>query len=265
MNSNEYFANFQRICLSILAQSGNCDDSQTRFRAATTVPEMVSAWKHFLDGLLHEVPAQVIAAFADFYPTYRTDINRAGIYYNEAPPTDSINAIILIGDTPSSDAESSKKATVPDSLTSGRNPLSITGRHRFYVLGNCPVLCFDHCNVFINATTAHVCIYQNCRASIEAGTLYANGRSVVHGKGNITCYESTTIHLVGGTLTDHGHLDIYAYNDAVIHSYFATAPTSRRRITLKDKAVLLPLSSMESPSKATVLGDSVSEKSSIVK
>ena len=241
MKQDEYFLRFQQLCIGILAQSDNCMESQQQFKSARSVPELVTAWQRFWAGVLHEVPEQVIKAFADLYPVYRDDIIRAGVYYNEAPPVGiypenpispvspsdaatvpsasplgpTTNAMILIGDAP---------ATVPDD--------SIHGRNRVYVLGDLPVTVTDNSSVHVNSDRAVVTVCGSARANIERGTLIARDRAVVNGKGLITCYDSTTIYVSGGVLHDKGHLDIIAYNDAVINSF------TNRRIKLNDQAIL---------------------------
>ena len=245
MKQDEYFLRFQQLCIGILAQSDNCMESQQQFKAARSVPELVTAWQRFWAGVLHEVPEQVIKAFADLYPVYRDDIIRAGVYYNEAPPVGiypenpispvspsdaatvpsasplgpTTNAMILIGDAP----------TVPDGSPSD---LVIHGRNRVYVLGNLPVTVTDNSSVHVNSDRAVVTVCGSARANIERGTLIARDRAVVNGKGLITCYDSTTIYVSGGVLHDKGHLDIIAYNDAVINSF------TNRRIKLNDQAIL---------------------------
>lgn len=245
MKKDPYFDRFQQLCIGILAQSDNCMESQQQFKAARSVPELVTAWQRFWAGVLHEVPEQVIKAFADLYPVYREDIIRAGVYYNEAPPvgiypTDPIvpvsptekttvpsgspagpsvtNAMILIGDRP---------------VGSDTSHLVIRGRHRVYVLGDLPVTVTDNSSVHINSARANVTVTGSARANIEQGTLIARDRAVVNGKGDITCYDSTTIYVAGGVLHDKGHLDIIAYNDAVINSF------TSRRIKLNDQARLV--------------------------
>lgn len=245
MKKDPYFDRFQQLCIGILAQSDNCMESQQQFKAARSVPELVTAWQRFWAGVLHEVPEQVIKAFADLYPVYREDIIRAGVYYNEAPPvgiypTDPIvpvsptekntvpsgspagpsvtNAMILIGDRP---------------IGSDTSHLVIRGRHRVYVLGDLPVTVTDNSSVHINSARANVTVTGSARANIEQGTLIARDRAVVNGKGDITCYDSTTIYVAGGVLHDKGHLDIIAYNDAVINSF------TSRRIKLNDQARLV--------------------------
>ncbi len=219
MTEDNHFSRFQQLCLSILAQSDNCQESQDLFRAANTVPELVAAWRKFWAGLLHEVPEQVIAAFNNFYPTYRSDLHRAGIFYNEDPSS-------VLGVFP---AEGSSVVLVGDFTV----PLSLSGRFRVYVLGSTPLTCHGHSNVHVNSPRANVTLHDHCRANVEAGTVIAHDRSIINGRGDIICHDSTTVILMGGTLHDHGHLAITAYNDAVIHSF------TSKKITLHDHAQLI--------------------------
>ncbi len=217
MEKNEYFLRFQQMCIDILAKSGNCAESQSFFRNATTVPEIVSAWKRYWDGLLHEVPELVIDAFRKNYGIYREDINRAGVYYNEVPPISAPPSIILVGDK---DAAFSEDTSC----------LEIDGRHRVYVLGNREVLAMDSCNLTVNADGATVRLFDACRANVEKGKVIAWNRTVVSGNGHIVCHDSSTVKIFGGTVEDHGHLSIDAYNDAVVKT------SIDKRITLHDKA-----------------------------
>lgn len=238
---DQYFSRFQDLCIRILAQSDNCQESQQAFKSAKSVPELVTAWQFYWNGVLHEVPEQVLAAFNKFYPEYHDDIARAGIYYNEAPA--SLNATVP-------DASSSASATVPEVSTSGQEvgvstpspsmvligdgdkPLHIDGRHRVYILGNTPVTCSGQCNVYVVAERANVTLLGNCRCNAEAGTVIVKDRSVFNGKGNVTCYDSATVFITGGTLEDHGHLNISAYCDSAISSF------TKQRIILHDQATL---------------------------
>ncbi len=219
----DYFERFQSLCIKILSQSDNCQESQDLFRAAKSVPELVSAWQRFWAGVLHEVPEQVIKAFADLYPVYRDDIIRAGVYYNEAPvDLDGrllmTGGMVLIGD-----------AAEGDSVD---HPLVIPGRHRIYVLGDLPLTVTDNCSVNVNADRACVTVKGFVRCNLEKGKVIAREHAVVNGHGVIVCYDATNIAISGGYVTDHGHMQITAYNDACVQSF------TNRYITLNDHSTL---------------------------
>jgi hypothetical protein len=212
----QYFIRFQELCIDILSQSDNCQESQNMFREAKSVPELVAAWQRFWAGVLHEVPEQVITAFSKLYPVYRSDIIRAGVYYNESPITNS-GGMVLVGDKPEGVAI---------------NPVVITGRHRVYVLGDMPVTVDDNCSVHVAADRADVIVKGHARAVIEQGKLTARDFAFVSGKGNITCYDAATLYVNGGRLDDHGHMEIVASGDAMVYSF------TNRRITVQANAKL---------------------------
>ena len=86
---------FKTLCVNILAQSGNCQESQHAFKSTQSIPEMCEAWRKYWHGLITEVPQQVIDAFKAVYPEFKSDINKGGIFYNEDSPTGTV----LVGDT----------------------------------------------------------------------------------------------------------------------------------------------------------------------
>lgn len=210
-----YFDHCQDLALKVLAQSGNCAESQAEFKAATSVPQLVAAWHHFWAGILHEVPEQIVTVFTEFYPKFRDDINRGGLYYNEAPPIGTPASVVLIGDDES-------------------KVISVYGRHRVYVIGNARVICRENCSVFVNAERARVTVMDNARANCDAGHVEGYGHAFINGKGDFISYDSATVYIVGGQLTTHGHFEIHAYNpETVINSFTA------KRINLHDGAQLV--------------------------
>lgn len=215
---DKYFSRFQDLCIRILAQSDNCQESQQAFKSAKSVPELVTAWQFYWNGVLHEVPEQVLAAFNKFYPEYHDDIAQAGIYFNESPE----------------DSEASVPTPSPSMVLIGDSdkPVHIEGRHRVYVLGSTPLTCSGQCNVNVIAERSNVTLLGNCRCNAEAGTIIVKDRSVFNGKGNVTCYDSATVFIAGGTLEDHGHLNISAYSNSAISSF------TKQRIILHDQATL---------------------------
>lgn len=223
---DKYFSRFQDLCIRILSQSDNCQESQQAFKSAKSVPELVTAWQFYWNGVLHEVPEQVLAAFNKFYPEYHDDIARAGIYFNESPAT--------VPSGSPEDLEVGVTTPSPSMVLIGDSdkPVHIEGRHRVYVLGNTPVTCSGQCNVNVIAERANVTLLGNCRCNAEAGTIIVKDRSVFNGKGNVTCYDSATVFIAGGTLEDHGHLNISAYSDSAISSF------TKQRIILYDQATI---------------------------
>lgn len=199
MEKEQYFKEFQNLCVNILAQSENCQDSQKAFKEADTIPQLVSAWKRFWNGVLTEVSVQVVTAFANLYSVYRDDINKAGVYYNEEPQDVPTPAMVLVGD--------------------GEQEVEIHGNHHVYVLGNAPVSVYGNCSVYVGSTEANVSLYDYVRANVKAGTVAAHDRSYINGSGSLSCYDASVVNITGGTLDDYGHGKITAYNNAVVSSF----------------------------------------------
>lgn len=206
------FEKFKGLCLDILAQSDNCQESQICFRAATNMTELVLAWKQFWAGVLREVPEQVTRAFSDLYSVYGEDINAAGLYYNEAPKNMS-GCTILVGDC--------------------REVLSLVGTNRVYVVGDAQINAFDNVVVQCNCAMAVLNIYDHATAIMDGGTCSAHDRATINGKGHFYSYDAASVYISGGTLRDNGHKLIIAYNDAIIKSF------TNKNIELKDNAELI--------------------------
>lgn len=199
MEKEQYFKEFQDLCVNILAQSGNCQDSQKAFKEANTIPQLVVAWKRFWNGILTEVPVQVVTAFAKLYSVYKDDINKAGVYYNEEPQSVPTQAMIIIGDS--------------------EQNIEIHGNHHIYVLGNAAVSVYDNSSVYVGSANANVSLYGYVRANVKAGMVAAHEHSYINGSGVLSCYDASVVNIMGGTLDDYGHSKITAYNDAVVNSF----------------------------------------------
>lgn len=201
METSPTFLAFRDMCISVLAQSGNCAASQSDFHAATNVPELCQAFKRYWDGLRTEVPQQVIACFEAHYPTYRDEIRSAGIAYNESHPAPG--AFILIG------------SGTHDIDSSFANPQRVT------VLGPATLTLRGNSRAYISHPDAVVTLRQHTRATIRSGTVHCRDWSVctagpdttVHTYDSSTIYSGSTVPEASAsglpTIIDHGHLRIY--------------------------------------------------------
>lgn len=215
MDHDNHFKEFQDLCISILAQSDNCEQSQTEFRAARSIPEIVTAWQHFWSGVLHEVPTQVLNAFATLYDEYRDEINKAGVYYNEYPSSNDHPAMILIG----------------GHRHSGSSRLTIRGSHKVYVLSNMPVTIYDHCKVHVTDPHADVVCRDSVACFAEDGYIKVFDNATFNGHAQrVECHDRSKVYISGGMVDDQGHLLIVGYNDShIVGSTF-------RKIELHDHA-----------------------------
>ena len=193
---------FKTLCVNILAQSGNCQESQHAFKSTQSIPDMCEAWRKYWHGLITEVPQQVIDAFKAVYPEFKADINHGGIFYNEDSPTGTV----LVGDT--------------DEV------IHLYSSRKIYVLGKAHV-------ILHNAATALV-MNEGCKVELLDGSkaVYVIARNYSHLVTGCEAesYDQSVVFITDGTLHDHGHQKINAFGTAVIDTF------TNRLIDLYDSA-----------------------------
>lgn len=197
---------FKTLCIGILAQSGNCQDSQRDFNATDSIQAMCGAWHKYWHGMITEVPQQVVAAFDEFYPDFKAEINEAGIFYNE----DSRQGIIIVGNS--------------------SEPIHLYFARNAYILGKAHVILHNDASAIGRHPDCKVELLDNARATVQQGYGIARNRSTLTINGDAECYNSSNVRITDGTLTDHGHYSIQAFGTAVINTF------TDRNITLFDKA-----------------------------
>lgn len=197
---------FKTLCVHILAQSGNCQESQHAFRSTQSIPEMCEAWRKYWHGLITEVPQQVIDAFKAVYPEFKADINQGGIFYNEDSPTGTV----LVGDT---DEE-----------------IHLYSSRKIYVLGKAHVVLHNASTALVMNEGCKVELLDGSKATIKAG--YGIARNYAHmvTGSEAESYDQSVVFITDGTLHDHGHQKINAFGTATIDTF------TRRLIDLYDNA-----------------------------
>lgn len=192
---NQKALRFKKLCISILAQSGNCKDSQRDFNDTHTISQMCGAWWKYWHGLITEVPQQVVKAFEDFYPDFKDEINTAGFYYNE----DSPNGIVLVGNS--------------------NNVIHLSQSRRITVLGKAHVVLHQSATALVLNPDCKIELHDTSRATVKQGFAIAHDYSQLTTFGNAECYNQSVVHITNGTLQDNGHRSIYAYGSATINSF----------------------------------------------
>lgn len=197
---------FKTLCVHILAQSGNCQESQHAFKSTQSIPEMCEAWRKYWHGLITEVPQQVIDAFKAVYPEFKADINQGGIFYNEDSPTGTV----LVGDT---DEE-----------------IHLYSSRKIYVLGKAHVILHNAATALVMNEGCKIELLDGSKATIKAG--YGIARNYAHlvTCQEAECYDQSVVFITDGILHDHGHKKINAFGTALIDTF------TRRLIDLYDSA-----------------------------
>ena len=197
---------FKTLCVNILAQSGNCQESQHAFISAQSIPDMCEAVRKEGHGLITEVPQQVIDAFKAVYPEFKTDINQGGIFYNEDSPTGTV----LVGDTD--------------------DVIHLYSSRKIYVLGKAHVILHNAATALVMNEGCKIELLDGSKATIKAG--YGIARNYAHlvTGSEAESYDQSVVFITDGTLHDHGHQKINAFGTAVIDTF------TNRLIDLYDSA-----------------------------
>lgn len=202
---------FKRMSFEVLAHSGNCAESRADFQAASSVPEMVQAWKKYWNGLLTEVPYPAVAAISSVYHEYKDEMNKAGLYLNEGRD----DGMILVSNC--------------------KEELHFGGRANVYVIGMATIHATDHASVYCRERLSKIFLHDYATANIIAGHLELHDRSFAVACCHTTCFDASEVHQMGGKLFDYGHRIIEAHNEALIYS------DNKKNISLYEKASILPL------------------------
>ena len=197
---------FKALCLAILAQSGNCQESQHAFKSTQSIPDMCEAWRKYWHGLITEVPQQVIDAFKAVYPEFKADINQGGIFYNEDSPTGTV----LVGDT--------------DEV------IHLYSSRKIYVLGKAHVVLHNAATALVMNEGCKIELLDGSKATIKAGYGIARNYSHLATGSDAESYDQSVVFITDGTLHDHGHQKINAFGTAVIDTF------TNRLIDLYDSA-----------------------------
>ena len=197
---------FKALCISILAQSGNCQESQLAFRGTESIQQMCAAWHKYWHGMITEVPQQVMAPLRDCKPDFKREIKAAGLCYNEDSPTGNV----LIGDS--------------------TEIIHLYHAHTAYILGNARVVLHNIASALVMNPDCHVELRDFSRATVKEGHAVARNQSRLTTNVSAECYDMSVVNITAGTLTDHGHRAIYAFGNAVVNSF------TRQFISIYDNA-----------------------------
>lgn len=216
MERNDFTA-FKQACLDVLSKSGNCEDSRKAFMESNSYQSMVFAWKKYIDGMMKEVPQYVNKAFSELYESYRLEMNRTSVFFNEPPSYESLSSLVIVGDC---DARSER--------------LSVDGMHRVYVIGNLPVSVYGECRVFVNSEKSTVSLHDTSFANVRSGKVFLHGRSSAVGRGSFTTYDASSLNAYRDSVVDDdSHSLICAYGDTLVYS------NTHKKIKLYDNARLV--------------------------
>ena len=138
------------ITRAVLSQSNNCEESQALLAKTETCQEVKYFWQKYMNGIVKEVPEQVLKAFDDNWDEYCDVLRRCGLHYNEdASKWD----LCIIGNT---DKE-----------------IHLDYHAKAYVLGKATVIATERAQVYCYCPDAHIILKGSAYGNINQGTVEA--------------------------------------------------------------------------------------------
>lgn len=116
-----------------------------------------------------------------------------------------------------------------------QQPIVVSGTAKCYIFGSGSVIAKDNAEVYCRDEEGHVTLTDHSQGYFKAGQIEIRNYAKANGSFTGHCYNAAYIILRGGSLVDHGHLEISAWNDAVVYS------NTHKKIELHGKACLLPI------------------------
>ena len=139
---------FIDINRAVLAQSENCEESQALLAKAKTLQDIKYFWQSYINGIVTEVPEQVLSAFEQHWAEYGEALNRCGIRYNEDGDRWDL---CIIGNT--------------DKV------IHLDYHAKAYVLGKAKVIAHECAQVYCFSPEAHIVLKGSSFGNIHKGTV----------------------------------------------------------------------------------------------
>lgn len=190
-----------------------CTHGYKELMQSQDATSIAAVWRKYWRELVSEQYADIICEeLPHHYYELKDGFNRAGVFFNECPSSYMNRSFVLIGNSD--------------------NPIHIYGHAEAHVLGNALVIAHDHARVSCVQPQGKIELLDYSQGDITAGYTIARNRSSLHAATDCECYNSSVVTITHGILTDHGHLRISAYQDALVDSF------TENLITLYDNATL---------------------------
>lgn len=203
----------KQVCSEACHERHACTHGYKELMQSDTAESIATVWRRYWRELISEQYADIICEEMPYhYNEIRDGFNRAGVYFNECPEGSMQRAFVLVGNSES--------------------PVHIFGYSEAHVLGNVTVIAHNHSRVYCSSDNGRMELLDNANGYANKGYAIARNHSNLYASTNCECYNASNVQLSNGTLEDHGHFTINAYNDAVVNSFTAL------KINLYDNAKL---------------------------
>lgn len=220
------FEKLKEICRVACHQRNACKPGFESLMQTSTVAGILKVWKENWQDVYESKYADIMAEkIAGVYADMRDEFNANNVFVNE--PTD--RGLLIVA---------------PASQQAGQ--ITVSGTAKCYIFGSGNVLAKDNAEVYCRDSQGMVTLCGHARGFFKDGQVQVRDFARAFGTFQGQCYNAAYILLRGGSVADHGHLEISAWNDAVVYA------DTRRKIDLHGDARILPLSKyVATPSQPT--------------
>ena len=211
------FERLKEICRKACHERNACKPGFEALMQTNSVASILNVWKDNWQDVYESKFADIMAnEIASVYADMRDDFNANNVFVNE--PTDK--GLLIV--------------SVPSAATK-LQPITVSGTAMCYIFGSGSVTAKDNAEVYCRDEEGQVTLTDHSQGYFKAGQIEIRNYAKANGSFTGHCYNAAYIVLRGGSLVDHGHLEISAWNDAVIYS------NTHKKIDLHGNARLLPI------------------------
>lgn len=179
-----------------------CTHGYKELMQADTAEGIATVWRRYWRELVSGQYADVICEEMPYhYEELKEGFNKTGLFFNECPQSYTNRSFVLVGNS--------------------EEPIHIYGYAEAYVLGNAHVIAHDHARIYCSQLQGKVELLDYAYGNVTAGYAIARDRSTLEAATDCECHNASNVSITAGTLHDHGHMEISAYNDAVVDTFTA--------------------------------------------
>jgi hypothetical protein len=211
------FERLKEICRKACHERNACKPGFEALMQTNSVAGILNVWRDNWQDVYESKYADIMAnEIASVYADMRDDFIANNVFVNE--PTDK--GLLIV--------------SVPYAAVS-QQPITVSGTAKCYIFGSGSVIAKDNAEVYCRDEEGHVTLTDHSQGYFKAGQIEIRNYAKANGSFTGHCYNAAYIILRGGSLVDHGHLEISAWNDAAVYS------NSHKKIELHGNARLLPI------------------------
>lgn len=210
------FERLKEICRVACHKRNACKPGFEALMQTNSVAGILNVWRNNWHDVFESKYADIMAnEITGIYADMRDDFNASNVFVNE--PTDK--GLLIV--TASKEVEPS--------------PITVSGQAKCYIFDSGSVIATDDAEVYCRDEKGRVVLTGHSQGFFTAGQVEIRNYAKAIGTFTGQCYNAAYVILRGGTVIDHGHLGISAWNDSVVYS------NTHKKIDLHGNARILPI------------------------